>query len=202
MDDPESVLAFWFEGPMDSADAVRQRVKTWFMGPPEFDRAIAERFGAVFERARRGELDAWAATPRGRLALIVVLDQFSRNLHRGTPLAFAQDLAARVLAIEGMDAGMDRTLGHFERRFFALPLSHAEDLALQERGVRYAEALAAEAAPMLREISQIGASQARKHRDTIARFGRFPQRNAALGRASTPEEIAFLGSIKDAPPPL
>ena len=166
----------------------------WFGGWPEVDRQISERFGDVLEQARRGELDFWEQTPRGRLALIVVLDQFSRNVYRGSPLSYAQDEKALELAVEGIDAGMDRELTPMERIFFWMPLGHSEDPALQERSVRHAEQEAAGAPPHLHAEAEFGISQARGARDVIARFGRHPHRNEILGRTSTPEELEYLRS--------
>ena len=160
------------------------------------DREIAARFGGDLERARRGELDDWAASARDRLALIVLLDQFSRNVFRGTPLAFAQDSAAQRLAVSGLEASMDQGLALHERVFFALPLSHAEDPVLQERGLAYAERVTAEAPPTVRPFYERGLGIVRKHHDVVARFSRFPTRNATLGRSSTPEEITYLEELK------
>jgi uncharacterized protein (DUF924 family) len=197
MTTPEAVLTYWFgpELPADDA-AVRPELKRWFMGGPDVDRDIQERFGRLLEQARRGDLDEWASTPRGRLALIIVLDQFSRNAYRGTPLAFAQDEGARKLTLAGLDRGDDRDLLLLERIFFYLPLEHAEDLKSQDRFVAIVHELAASAPATLREFMGIAVDQARQHRETVARFGRFPQRNGALGRESTPEEVAFLEGIK------
>jgi uncharacterized protein (DUF924 family) len=169
-----------------------RQMQWWFQGGSEVDREITERFGQVVEQARRGELDSWAQTPRGRLALIVVLDQFSRNVYRGSPLSYAQDPKALRLAVEGIDAGMDRELTPMERIFFWMPLAHSEDLALQERSVRHQEEEMANAPPHLRVKAEFGASQAKGARDVIARFGRHPHRNEILGRASTPEELEYL----------
>jgi uncharacterized protein (DUF924 family) len=193
--DPKEVLSWWFpEKDLWDADreAFGRRMGWWFAGGPEVDREIAERFGGVLERARKGELDQWARTPRGRLALIVVLDQFSRNAHRGSPEAYAQDEKAQNLALEGIEAGMDRGLTFGERVFFWMPLTHSEELALQDRSVRHAAEEAANAPAHLRAEMGFGVSQARGTRDVIARFGRHPHRNAVLGRASTPEELEYL----------
>src|ERR687897_1014424 len=143
---PEEVLSYWF--PEDDIfdadqDTFGRQMQWWFAGGPGVDREITERFGEVLERARSGELDHWADTPRGRLALIVVLDQFSRNVYRGSPLTYAQDEKALELAVEGIDAGMNRELSPMERIFFWMPLGHAEDLSLQERVVRHQEEEAA-----------------------------------------------------------
>ncbi len=164
----------------------------WFQGGPEVDREISERFGEVLEQARRGELDHWANTPQGRLALIVVLDQFSRNVYRGSPLSYSQDEKALELAVEGIEAGMDRELSPMERIFFWMPLGHSEDLALQDRVVRHQEEDAANAPPHLRAMAEFGISQAKGAREVIACFGRHPHRNEILGRTSTPEELEYL----------
>jgi uncharacterized protein (DUF924 family) len=199
---PEEVLSYWFPEGIDDADPEtrRRQGQRWMAGGPEVDREITERFGDVLERARRGELDRWADTPRGRLALIVVLDQFSRHVYRGTPEAYAQDEKALRLALEGIDSGMDRELGAMERVFFWLPLGHSEDLALHERGVVHAEEEAANAPPHRRALSDFGVSQAKAAREVIARFGRHPHRNEILGRESTPEELEYLRT--ETPPHL
>ncbi len=140
-----------------------------------------------------GELEAeWGATPRGRIALIIVLDQFSRHIHRGTPAAFAQDPAAQRLALAGVEQGTDRALIPAQRAFFYLPFEHAEDLALQRRGVQLFQLLATEVAPAWRKEYTGFSDYAGHHRDIVERFGRFPHRNTVLGRASTPEETEFL----------
>jgi len=192
---PDEVLSYWFpEGDIFEADreTFGRQMQWWFQGGPEVDKEITERFGDVLEQARTGELDHWADTPRGRLALIVVLDQFSRNVYRGSPLSYAQDEKALELAIEGIDAGMDRELSSMERIFFWMPLGHSEKLAIQDRVVRHHEEEAANAPPHLRAMAEFGVSQARAARDVIARFGRHPHRNEILGRTSTSEELEYL----------
>src|SRR5258708_27062399 len=149
------VVAFWFGEPARDEATQRAKVRRWFMGGPELDRDIATRFGALHERAARGELDGWADTPRGRLALVIVLDQFSRNIHRGTARAFAQDAAAQRLAIDALDRGLDAELSLDERMFLALPLAHAEDLALQDRAVAYVDGLVPPAPSALHEVWKI-----------------------------------------------
>jgi uncharacterized protein (DUF924 family) len=195
MSSPEDVLSYWFpEDDIFDADQEQfgRQMQWWFQGGPEVDRQITERFAQVLEQARRGELDHWADTPRGRLALIVVLDQFSRNVYRGSALSYAQDEKALELAVEGIDAEMDRELSPMERIFFWMPLGHSEDLALHERIVRNQEEGTANAPPHLRAMAEFGISQARAARDVIARFGRHPHRNEILGRTSTPEELEYL----------
>jgi uncharacterized protein (DUF924 family) len=199
MSDAAAVLSYWFgdeRDPIDGVAALERRGAKWFYGGPEVDREIAARFGGDLERARRGELDDWATEARDRLALIVLLDQFSRNVFRGTPLAFAQDPAAQRLAVSGLEASMDQSLALHERMFFSLPLSHAEDRILQERGLAYAERVTNEAPAAVRSFYERGLEMTRKHHDVVARFGRFPTRNATLSRASTPEEITYLEELK------
>ena len=187
------VLDFWLgaSGADGALDPAKQ--KMWFGDGPKYDAEIRDRFGALHERASRGELEgAWTATPRGSIALIVVLDQFSRHLHRGTADAFAQDPAAQRLAADGLGRGLDRELIPAARSFFYLPFEHAESLELQQLGVRSFERLVTEVAAVHRKVYESFADYSRRHRDIIARFGRFPHRNAVLGRASTPEELEFL----------
>jgi uncharacterized protein (DUF924 family) len=188
------VLDFWFPPGLEADEAAHlKQVQWWFRGGA--DRPILERFTPAVDAAARGDFDAWAANPRGRLALIIVLDQFSRSVYRDTPKAWAQDPKALGLALEGLDRGMDRELGNvWERVFFFLPLGHCEKLEHQERSVRLAEELIDDAPPYLKKVYEYSASQARGHRDVIARFGRHPHRNAILGRESTPEELDYLAT--------
>lgn len=174
-EDALAVLDFWFR-----ELAPRQ----WFAGGAELDGAMRRRFGALVDAALAGGRDAWAATPRGRLALILLLDQFTRNIHRGTQGAFAGDAKARALVLDGLAAGLDRPLNLAERHFFYMPLMHAEDPELQALSLEKFGELEREGKSTLR--------YAQEHANEIKRFGRFPGRNAALGRASSPEELAFL----------
>ena len=188
----ERVLSFWFPEQLraDHAAIVNQ-FEWWFRGGA--NAAIAERFAPLLGRAAREELDHWAETPRSRLALIIILDQFSRSFYRGTAQAFAQDPKALALALQGIEIGHYAALATpWEKTFFFLPLGHAEELASVEVAVRLAEELAVQAPPELRPVLEHSASQARGHRDVIARFGRHPHRNAVLGRRSTPEELEYL----------
>lgn len=188
----EEVLQFWFPNGLDrdQATLVRQWV-WWFRGGADAD--IIQRFSPLLEQARRGELDAWSSEPPSRLALILVLDQFSRSLYRGTAQAFAQDPKACALAIEGIK------LGHYtafktpwEKTFFFLPLGHSEDLKHHELAVKLATDLLLETPEEHRDLLEFSAEQARRSRDVIARFGRQPHRNEVLGRESTPEELEYL----------
>jgi uncharacterized protein (DUF924 family) len=188
----EEVLRFWFPD-LSSADHARivRQFEWWFRGGA--DGAICERFANLLERAIRGDLDPWARQARSRLALIIVLDQFSRSLFRNTARAFAQDPKALDLALEGIEIGHYAALATpWEKTFFFLPLGHSEDLSHVQKALRLAEELVEPAPAEFQKILQHSASQARGHRDLIARFGRHPHRNAILGRQSTPEELEYL----------
>lgn len=189
--DPELVLDFWF-GPGDAAEILERNGVRWWRADAAFDAEIRERFGAWRERALAGALDAWRATPRGTLALILLLDQFSRNLYRGDARAFAHDALARSWTHALLARGADRELAPLERVFCYLPLEHAEDLRTQDRSVALFAALCEAAPATLRGAFENFLDFARKHREVIARFGRFPGRNAALGRVSTAQEREFL----------
>jgi uncharacterized protein (DUF924 family) len=179
----EDVHRFWFGSPGEPHD--QQPRALWFTKSDATDRAIAQRFGATVEAALAGELDGWAASPRTALALIVVLDQFTRNIFRGTPRAFAGDARALAIAKRLVDSGLDLALTPIERWFVYMPFEHSECLDDQVEALRLFARLAAAGVDSPLEW-------ARRHYDIIARFGRFPHRNAILGRASTPEEIEFL----------
>lgn len=169
----QEVLAFWFD-----ELAPRQ----WFTKDEALDRLIASRFSLLLEAARNGELWQWRRSALGRLAEILVLDQFSRNIHRDTPAAFAQDPLALVLAQEAVTNGADRYLDTSHKPFLYMPYMHSESLLIHDEALRLFDQ------PGLEENLRFE----RRHRDIIARFGRYPHRNAILGRGSTPEEIAFL----------
>jgi uncharacterized protein (DUF924 family) len=194
VDSPEDVLRFWFPAlaPNDPA-AMPRRLEWWFRGGA--DAEIDRRFPPLVERAASGMLDGWADNARPRLALISVLDQFSRTIYRGDARAYAFDPKARSLTRSGIDAGHYAALDSpWEKTFFFLPLGHSEDLRDLEQAVQLAEELARDAAPDQRPMLEHSASQARAHRDVVARFGRQPHRNAVLGRISTPEELDYLAS--------
>lgn len=199
----EDVLGFWFGAPAKRADELINKFRRWYQGGPELDREISTRFGDVIERALTGGLGDWGATRRGRLALVIVLDQFARNVHRGTPRAYAGDERALSLALEMLERGDLDGLGSEQRLFVTMPLVHAEYLAMQERSVELADRiLAEEPSPELRAAWATGAARTRHYRDVIRRFGRFPHRNAILGRASSTAELAFLEEEAKAAPPL
>lgn len=194
MDDFEEVLRFWFpRQPVEDHATMARQYAWWFRGGG--DTEIAARFSSTFEQATSGAYDLWTATPRGRLALIIVLDQFSRTLHRDSPLAFAQDARALALALEGIANGHYAALDTpWEKMFFFMPLGHCEELRHLNAVVGLAEDLSAHASPEHRRILEHSASQARGHRDVIARFGRRPHRNATLGRTSTPAELHYMAT--------
>ncbi|SFR92137.1 Uncharacterized conserved protein, DUF924 family [Dyella sp. OK004] len=177
----KDVLDFWF----DPANEPR-----WFERDDAFDAEIRERFGALQGRASCGELDAWAETPEGWLALLILLDQFSRNLYRNDPRAFASDLHAQALAIAGITRGYDAALPPLWRAFAYLPLEHAEDPALQQHCVDLFGGLCAQVPDEARYANYL--DYARRHQAVIDRFGRFPHRNAVLGRRSTQDEESYL----------
>ena len=188
--DPEQVLRYWFGAPAD-AGVPRQ---VWFRAEPAFDAAIRERFGGAVQRAREGGFETWRDTPRSALALVLLLDQFTRNLHRGSALAFAGDARAQAVAQDAIDRGWDRQLAAVERWFLYLPLQHAESRSLQARSVSLFASLAAELGEQASEAQGIAGAldYAHRHAAIIERFGRFPHRNAVVGRESTADEQAFL----------
>lgn len=181
----QAVLNFWF-GPLGSAEHGQVR-SVWFQKNEAFDAEIVQRFGATLQAAQQGGLSHWRATPLGRLALIVVLDQFSRNAFRGQAAAFAGDALALQQTLGLLDSPAYASLSSLQRWFVLMPLEHAEDLALQQRCVREFEALAADDSRLAGALDY-----ARRHLDVIARFGRFPHRNVALGRTSTAAEQDYL----------
>jgi uncharacterized protein (DUF924 family) len=190
-----TLLDYWFDGEPAEAGRPDRLMRKWFAGSADQDRELAQLFGELARSAANGELDPWGATPHGRLALIILLDQLPRNLFRGTARAFARDPMALELCLGGLDRGQDRTLHPLERLFFCMPLQHAESREIQARSIEEFENLAssADAGPMASALRS-AADYAREHREIIERFGRFPHRNRTLGRPSTEEELEFLNS--------
>ena len=187
-----SILQFWFGDDPDDAAVIAQKSPVWFEKSAAVDDEIRERFGALREAAIAGELASWSETPHGRLALIVLVDQFSRNLFRDDARAFEHDALARAWAREAVATAADRALRPVERMFVYLPFEHSESLADQEWAVALFTGLRDEVAPAQREAFEGILRFAEQHHDIVARFGRFPHRNAVLARASTPAEIGFL----------
>ena len=195
MDTPATIHAFWF-GPTadeDEEDAIIERQSAlWWKKQPEVDAAIRARFAPLVGRAAGGELDAWLGGLRGRLALILLTDQFPRNIWRGQAAAFAFDVLALRWAKETIARGLDRDARPIERVFLYLPLEHSEDLADQREAVRLFDALGGEVAAAARPAFAGYLDYARRHLEIIERFGRFPHRNAALGRETSAAEADFL----------
>jgi uncharacterized protein (DUF924 family) len=181
----QEVMDFWFAAPGDPEHNKTRTV--WFRKDDVFDAQIRRRFGALIEEALAGGLTGWSATAAGAVARIVVLDQFTRNAYRGTARAFAGDARALAAARELVAGGADRTLPGVQRQFVYLPFEHAEDLQMQEECLRLFKQLAHDE-PQLGDL----VVWAERHHAIIARFGRFPHRNAILGRESSAEEAAFL----------
>jgi uncharacterized protein (DUF924 family) len=190
--DAHAVLDFWFGSDPDDAVVARAKGDLWWKSDAATDDVLRARFADLVEQAGRGEMDEWAATPRGLLALILLMDQFPRNIHRNTPSAFLFDPVARAHCRDGMRRGFDARLRPIERVFHYLPLVHAESLRDQDESISLFSGLAREANADTRELFDGYLRYAERHREIISRFGRFPHRNAILGRTPTAEEIAFL----------
>lgn len=189
---PAEVLDFWLGDGVRNEWPTQDQAKRWFSGGAELDAGIRARFGADVAAAVAGDLRAWELAPLTRLALVILLDQFTRNVYRGKAQAFAGDARAQQLAQQTINSSEDRQLPWAGRVFLYMPLMHAENLALQDACVASFTRLVADAPDTLKPRLQDNLDFARKHRDIVARFGRFPYRNAALGRSDTPEEKDFL----------
>jgi len=199
--DSDLFLEFWFGAPAEDDATLRAKLRRWFVGAPEIDRLIHDRFGYLVEQALTGLLHHWACTPRRRLALILLLDQATRHLYRDTPRALAGDGYALRLALESLDRGLAAEYSLEERLFLHSPLAHAEDRGLLTRAVALTVRLVQAAPAEVRPAYEIRLRQVRKQEATIYRFGRFPQRNPVLGRKSTMEERAFLLDETNFAPP-
>jgi uncharacterized protein (DUF924 family) len=180
---PGTVLDFWFS---DRARPI------WFEKDPDFDDEIRRRFGAAVDAAQSGGFEHWRVSTDGTLALLILLDQMPRNIHRGSPRAFAGDGRALAITMQAVADGIERGLEFNRRRFFYLPYEHSEDPAVQAESLHLFADLAATCAPHEKEEAEDQVLYAQRHADIIARFGRYPHRNGCLGRACTPEELAFL----------
>ncbi len=186
-----AVLDFWF-GPQSEGFCSAAARRRWFAANPDFDREIADTFGSLLQKAADGALVTWLDDPHSRLALIIVADQFSRQIHRGTAAAFATDALALSAARDGIELGHDRHLGFDERAFFYLPFEHSESIENQHTSVALFSRLADETPSNSRGHSDEALRFAHHHRDIVLKFGRFPHRNSSLRRESTPAELAFL----------
>jgi uncharacterized protein (DUF924 family) len=191
---PDDILDFWFGRGDHDRQVIDDRHALWFGGSPEIDREVERRFGALVAQAADGRLGSWLETARGRLAAIIVLDQLPRMIWRGRVEAFAHDAQARQWTREGIDLRHDIQLRLIERVFFYLPFEHSESIDDQRASLALYGGLTRAAPLGQRDLYAEHLKQAQRHHDVIARFGRFPQRNALLGRESTAEEIIYLGS--------
>jgi uncharacterized protein (DUF924 family) len=193
----QDVLEFWFGA--DPLAALPERLLLWFGRDEEpealqnlRDTVLANRFRPLVEAAAAGALDHWAGSPHRRLALILLLDQFPRQIYRGRGLAFAQDGKALALTLDGMQAGADAALAPIERLFFYLPMEHAESAAIQEQSIAAFQSLVTDAPVTHRDLFEDFLKFALQHQRVIQRFGRFPHRNVALARRSSAAELAYL----------
>jgi uncharacterized protein (DUF924 family) len=188
------ILTFWFGDHFEHGMPVTDRSELWFGFNPKNDRLIQDRFEKEVAKAARGDYEAWKESAEGRLALIILLDQFPRNIYRGFQKAFAYDRHALQLCLEGLALEQDKQLIPVYRSFFYLPLEHSESLPLQQRSVDLFRDFHDQAEPVIRAVIKRSLDFAQLHFNIIQQFGRFPHRNEALGRVSTPEEEAFLKS--------
>jgi uncharacterized protein (DUF924 family) len=197
MDEARKVREFWFGKLPLAPEELDRRMQIWFgdLSPEErreWDDSIRVQFEPLVRQAIEGELAAWADGPRRRMSLILLLDQFPRNIYRGTSRAFAGDEMALALALSGMNSGADAALDPVERLFFYMPLQHSEARDVQDEAVAAYRRLVMEAPDSLKGTFASSLQFAERHRDVIAQFGRFPHRNRTLGRLSTPDEQAYI----------
>lgn len=192
----EDILQFWFGAFPTPYTADIAKAGMWFKDGSAYDSEIFIKFGVDYEKAVNGELEHWVDSFRGRLALIILLDQFSRHIHRGTAASFAQDKKAQVLCIDGIGAGDDSKCHAVERSFFYLPLEHAEDIEKQDLSIRAYEQLVLDVPEEYRKPFEVTLSFAKSHHFVIEKFGRFPELNEILDRESTEQELEFIASGK------
>ena len=188
------IVSFWLGDSRDSPDRALDRHGGWYAGGPAVDEEIRDRFGELVPRACARELRGWRDTPDGALALVLLLDQFTRNLYRGTVDAYAGDACAFEIVNHAIDRGLDRGLHPVARIWLYHPFHHSEDVAEQDRGLGLLRALRQHAEPAWHAYVERSIEGWTRHRDIVARFGRFPHRNAVLGRDSTTEELAHLAA--------
>ncbi|HKY07059.1 MAG TPA: DUF924 family protein [Candidatus Binatia bacterium] len=188
----DDILEFWFGSNPDDAAVAKEKSALWWSKKPAVDDEIRARFEALILKATTAQLADWESDPRGRLALILLTDQFPRNIYRDSPKAFAYDSKALAWCRAGIDQGLDVQLRPIERVFFYLPLEHAETLEHQNESVKHFRRLLDTVGADLKAVFTEYLDFAVRHREIIARFGRFPHRNKILGRESTAEELAFL----------
>ena len=195
--DTSTLLDFWFEDSIETSEAYEHRSGVWFANTdPNFDSEVKKRFESFIEPVFAGEASQYEESPRGILALIIILDQFPRNIYRGTPRAFQYDSEALRLSLKAIDREDFRSLSYVERLFMFMPLQHVEDMELQNYSVKMFGTLSdvVKDDPVLCQAAQNSLEYAILHRDIIQDYGRFPHRNAILNRTSTQEEIDYLNS--------
>ena len=188
----DKTLSFWFKERELTAPQIDGRMDTWFGEDKLFDQVIASEFANDVEDASNGNLDHWARQPNGLLALILLLDQFRRNIHRNSPDAYAKDKVALKLCVEGVMAKKDSGLSPIQRAFFYMPLQHAESRKVQKKSAEIYSRLSKAVSPTLRETFDTIAQFAELHADIVEQFGRFPHRNKMLNRSNTPQEDEYL----------
>lgn len=188
----DEILEYWYGDFVNEGSAVDERFKFWFGKSEQADTEIKQRFSGDVDRLIANQYQHWLDIAKGRLACILLIDQFCRQIYRGTPAAFEHDHLALGYCIEGIELGHDSALSRPLRYFYYLPLEHSENLDHQRRCVAAYQAMADEAPQAYRYIYLDAKSYAQAHLEMIERFGRFPHRNSILGRGSTPEEIEFL----------
>lgn len=187
-----AVVDFWLGDSLEGPEQAERRRAVWYEGGAPFDEAIQRQFGDLIEPALAGDLDHWAVSPGGALALVIILDQFTRNTFRHTPRAYAGDARALPITRARLDDGSHRRLPVTGRIFFYHPLHHAESLALQDEVVALVDAIRHDLGPEWQEYMDRRVAGFTRHRNIVARFGRFPHRNSVLGRESTAEEAEYL----------
>ena len=194
MTGPVHVLEYWFADSLTNPDTLAGRRAIWFMGGSDVDQLITEMFGTLPDVALAGELQHWTTDTRNALALVLVLDQFPRNIYRNTAQAYHYDSAGLNLAVTIIDEGLNLDLHPIEQSFLFLPLEHSEAIDDQTRAIQLYETLTTQSPGPYLESAKNSLDYAKRHCDSIRRFGRFPHRNAILGRVSTETEIEFLAS--------
>lgn len=188
----DAILSFWFKEQELSAPQIDRRMEIWFSEDPLFDLEIKNAFAGDVDDASNGRLNHWSHDPHGRLALIILIDQFRRNIHRGSARAFSKDQLALKLCVQGAMEKQDQKLMPIQKVFFYMPLQHAESRKVQAKSVELYRRLAESVSPTHRETFMTVAQFAELHKDIIDQFGRFPHRNKLLNRQNTPEEDEYL----------
>jgi uncharacterized protein (DUF924 family) len=192
MEGIESIINYWFGTSVDDAEVIREKSALWWKKDPKVDEEIRRRFEMMLDAEVKNEFESWSREPRGQLARILLCDQFPRNMYRNFARAFDYDERARKLTFAALTLGMDKKLRLVERVFMYLPLEHSEDAEDQAASVRFFTLLDEQAPKAAKDSYRFYLDYALKHKAIVDRFGRFPHRNAILGRASTPEELEFL----------